>query len=100
MEVELRVDEFVPGAFELGVQDTVDDTDVLCGLTEVLAAQNELAVYVPEEGVERDGRRDIGLLVRFLALRRENAIVDDDFATGGGDRHRASFISDVKIRET
>ena len=92
MEVELGVDEFVSRAFELSVQDTVDDTDVLCGLTEVLAAQNELAVYVPEEVDEREGRRDIGL-IRFLALRRENAVVDDDFAAGGGDRHRASFVS-------
>jgi len=43
-------------------------------------------------------RGDIGLLIRFLALRRENAFVDDDLATGGGDRHRASFTNDVNIR--
>jgi hypothetical protein len=92
IEVELRVNILSPGGLELGVEDTVDDADVLCGLAEVLATPAKIAIYVPDVGIERDGRRSIGLLVCFQALRRENAVVDDDFATGGGDCHCAGVI--------
>ena len=97
MQVELGVDVFVSSTLELGIKDTVDDPDVLCGLTEVLATHDELAIYIAEERIERDRRIDPSFLIRFYALRRENAFVDDDFATSGGDRHRANFISDVNM---
>jgi hypothetical protein len=86
LKVELRVHVVVPRPQELGIEDTANDTDLLCGLTKVLATHDELAVYIPEEVIEGDGRQAIGI-IGFQAFRRENAFVDDDFAGGGGDRH-------------
>jgi len=85
VEVELCVNILSPRCFELGVEDTIDDADVLCVLAEVLATPGKVAIYAPDVGIEGDGRRNIGLLVCFQAFCRENALVDDDFATGGGD---------------
>ncbi|KIM46975.1 hypothetical protein M413DRAFT_440530 [Hebeloma cylindrosporum] len=74
---------------ELGVEDTIDDADVLRRMAEAFATPTELTIHVPDEGIERDGGRNIGLLVCFLALCSENALVDNDFATGGRDCHGA-----------
>jgi len=93
-EVELRVDVLVP-SLKLAVEDTVDDADVLCVLTEVLATPGELAVGAPDEGIERYGRRNVGLFIRLLALCRENALRNDNFATSVGDCHCASATVDV-----
>jgi hypothetical protein len=95
VEVEFRVNILSRRAPELGIEDTIDDADVLGGMAEALATPDKLAIYIPDEGIERDGRRNIGLLVCFLALRSENALVDDDFATGGRDCHCASAIVDI-----
>lgn len=59
VEVEFRVNILSPGALELGIEDTIDDADVLGGMAEALAAPDKLAIYIPDEGVERDGRRNI-----------------------------------------
>lgn len=95
VEVEFRVNVLSPRAPELGIEDAIDDADVLGGMAEALATPDKLAIYIPDESIERDGRRNIGLLVGFLALRSENALVDDDFATGGRDCHCASAIVDI-----
>ena len=59
VEVEFRINIFPPRSLkglELGMEDTIDDSDVLGGIAEALAAPDELAIYVPDEGIERDGR--------------------------------------------
>jgi hypothetical protein len=92
VEVEFRVDIFPPSVLELGIEDTVDDAGILGEMTEALATPDKLAIYIPDEGIERDGRRNVSFLVCFLALRSEDALADDDLATGGGDCHCASVI--------
>jgi len=92
VEIEFRVNILSPRALELGIEDTIDDADILGGMAEALATPDKLAIYIPDVGIERDGRRNIGLLVCFVALRSENALADDDFATGGRNCHCASVI--------
>jgi hypothetical protein len=97
-EVELRVNVFVP-SLELADEDTVDDADVLCVLAEVLATPGELAVGAPDECIERDGRLNVGLFIRFLTLCKENALGNNKIATSVGDRHCASVLIDVNTQD-
>jgi len=91
VEIELRVNIFVPH-LALADENAVDDADVLCVLAEVLATPSELAVDAPDESVERDGRRNIGLFIRLLALRRKNALGNEDFATSVGNCHHTGAV--------
>ena len=50
---------------EFGIEDTIDDADLLSSNAEALATPDKLTIYIPDEGIKRDGRRNISLLVCF-----------------------------------
>ena len=58
VEVEFRVN-ILPTCslvLELGIEYTIDDAGVLGRIAVAFTTPDELAIYVPDEGIERDGR--------------------------------------------
>jgi hypothetical protein len=86
-EVVFGVDVLASGVLEFGGDDTVDESDVLGGLAEPLATEDELAVDVSEELVQVDRRRNPSLVVGFSALSGENTLLHGDLAESVGERH-------------